>query len=175
MADLDAILADHAHCEKKAAATALSLLNRYPHHSTLVERMAALAEEEIQHFSLVFAVVRERGKTLPRDDSNIYVNRLREHVRKGEPQRLQDSLLVAALIEARSCERFSLLAEALPEGRVKALFTELIPSEAGHYALFLKLARELTGEEETERRFDELLDIEAEIVSSLPGEARIHG
>lgn len=173
--NLDAVLLDHVHCEKKAAATALSLINRYPDKSKLVHAMADLAREEMDHFRRVLAIAESRGGTLVRDHGDGYVNMLLQATRKQEPQRLLDALLCAALIEARSCERFARLAAALPEGEIKSIYDELIPIEAGHFSLFMSLAREYFHREEVNARFEELAHHEAAICVGLPCEPRIHG
>lgn len=173
--DLDTLLIDHVHCEKKAASTALSLVNRYPDRTLLVDHMIAHAQEELEHFALVMGHVKERGLTLRRDTPDPYVNRLLEHARSAEPGRLLDALLVAALIEARSCERFQLLIDALPDGDLRDLFDGLMPSEARHYAMFMNLAREYYPADEVDARLDELAAAEADIVRELPNEPRMHG
>lgn len=153
----------------------MSLINRYPQQEVLVERMAALAQEEMEHFSRVLHHAQALGYSLTRDSADEYVNLLLQHVRKGEPYRLMDMLICAAIIEARSCERFVRLSKALPEGPTRDLYTDLIASEAGHYTLFISLARMYCIPEDVNKRFDELLDIERDIVQNLPGEARMHG
>ncbi len=175
LADLDALLIDHVHCEKKAASTALSLINRYPEKTLLVEQMIAHAQEELEHFALVMACLKERGVALRRDSADSYVNRLLDHARRDEPLRLLDALIVAALIEARSCERFQLLIDALPGGALRDLFDGLMPSEARHFAMFLSLAREYFSPDEVEKRLEEYAVIEADIVRTLPNEPRMHG
>lgn len=175
IADLDTLLIDHLHAEKKAASTALSLINRYPEHAMLVDQMIEHAREELEHFALVLSHLKRRGVALRRDQPDAYVNRLLEHARRGEPARLLDALIVAALIEARSCERFQLLMEALPAGDERDLFESLMPSEARHFAMFLNLAREYFTPDEVVLRLEEFTVIEAEIVRSLPGEPRMHG
>ena len=169
------VLIDHAHCEKKAAASALSLISKYPARKDLVERMTELAQEELEHFARVVRLVHERGGDLGIDRADIYVNRLRDLVRKIEPHHLLDRLLVSALIEARSCERFQLLSEAAPDAELRDLYRELLASEAGHYSLFVDLARRFCGKDESEARLEELLVREAEIVSVLGDEALMHG
>jgi len=173
--NLDLIVLDHAHCEKKAAATALSLINRYPDRVFLVDHMIALAQEELEHFKKVLAVAQKRRLQLSRDSGDVYVQKLLVHVRKQEPDRLLDALLCAALIEARSCERFSLLAEALQEETEKHLYKDLITSEAGHYTMFLQLAREYFAKDKVAIRFDELASIESEICLTLTNKPRVHG
>ena len=175
IADLDTLLIDHLHAEKKAATTALSLINRYPERTRLLDEMIAHATEELEHFSLVLAHLRRRGITPRRDTPDAYVNRLLEHARRDEPVRLLDALIVAALIEARSCERFQLLIDILPPGDERDLFIALMPSEARHYAMFLDLAREYFPDAQVRQRLDEFTALEAEIVASLPDEPRMHG
>jgi tRNA 2-(methylsulfanyl)-N6-isopentenyladenosine37 hydroxylase len=174
-ADLDTLLIDHLHAEKKAASTALSLISRYPERLLLVEHMVEHAREELEHFVLVLAHLKQRGVTPRRDVSDAYVNRLLARVRRDEPARLLDALIVAALIEARSCERFQLLVEVLPPGPERDLFSGLMPSEARHYTMFLTLAREYFPAAEVQARLEEFTYLEADIVSSLPDEPRMHG
>ncbi|MDT8325052.1 MAG: tRNA isopentenyl-2-thiomethyl-A-37 hydroxylase MiaE [Bacteroidota bacterium] len=176
LADIDALLCDHVHCEKKAAVTALSFVNRYPDRTTLVEQMISHAQEELEHFALVMGQLKLRGTVLRRDTPDPYVNALLSHTRSGEPGRLLDALLAAALIEARSCERFQLLIDALPDGGdLRGLYDGLMPSEARHYTMFMNLAREYHPADIVEARFEEFAAWEAEIVRALPNEARMHG
>jgi tRNA 2-(methylsulfanyl)-N6-isopentenyladenosine37 hydroxylase len=174
---LDALLADHAHCEKKAAASAIALINDYPEDAPLVRALARLAEEELGHFREVHARLVARGVTLARDRGDPYARALLSQVRPHQRDRKLDRLLVCALIEARSCERFRLLKDELElrgEVELAAWFRKLESSEAGHGALFVKLARDEYGGEATEARLAELATLEAEIVAALPIEARIH-
>ena len=173
--NIGAILIDHIHCERKAAATAMSLITRYPRHGVLVDKMAELAQEEMEHFSRVLALARDMGFELNRDTGDDYVNELLKHVRKNEPYRLMDHLLCAAIIEARSCERFVRLSKVLPDGPVREMYSDLVASEAGHYSLFLSLARMYFIPEDVNSRFEEFLNAERDIVLSLPGEAKMHG
>lgn len=175
VADIDALLCDHVHCEKKAAVTALSFVNRYPERTLLVDHMIAHAQEELEHFARVMGHLKLRSTTLRRDTPDPYVNALLAHARSAEPGRMLDALIVAALIEARSCERFQLLIDALPAGDLRDLFDGLMPSEARHYAMFMNLAREYFPAGEVDERFDTFAVWEAEIVRALPNEARMHG
>jgi tRNA-(ms[2]io[6]A)-hydroxylase len=175
--DLAATLVDHAHCEKKAAASAIALVNDYPEDTVLVRALARLAEEEIGHFREVFGWLSERGQTLSRDRGDPYARRLLENVRQPGELRKLDRLLVCALIEARSCERFGLLRVELErrgESELSRRFRTLESSEAGHAALFVELARERFGDEPTRSRLDELARAEAQIVAELPLLPRIH-
>jgi len=173
LADLDATLADHAHCEKKAAATAIKLVADHPDRPALVRRLAKLAQEELQHFHAVLNEVQRRGRALGSDGGDPYAQGLLRLVRGGR-ERLLDQLLVGALIEARSCERMRLLGERLPEERLRELYRRLAQSEAGHETLFVDLAVEEGGQEPARSRLAELAGAEAELVASLPLLPRIH-
>ena len=173
VADLGATMSDHAHAEKKAALSALSLLNREPHRTELVGRMAKLAREELRHLDQVLGHLRERGWALRPDRPDRYVGALLRHSSGG----LADRLLCAALIEARSWERLNLLGEKLRDTEQDALaafYTELARSEAGHYRVFVELAAAECPHEDVDARLAELATVEAEIVRGLPHEPRIH-
>jgi len=172
LADLDATLGDHAHCEKKAVATALKLVADHPDRPTLVRPLAKLAQEELQHFLAMITEVERRGRTLPPDPGDPYVQGLLKLVGHGAG-RLVDQLLVGALIEARSCERMKLLGERLPEERLRELYRRLAQSEAGHERLFVDLAVEVGGEA-ARARLQELAAAEAELVARLPLLPRMH-
>jgi len=174
--DLDATLVDHAHCEKKAAASAISLINSYPEDVRLVRALTSLASEEIGHFREIYDLLTVRNVRLSRDSGDPYVKKLLEHVRQPPDKRKLDRLLICSLIEARSCERFHLLAAELErrgESEMFAIFQRLAASEAGHAGLFTRLAEQEFGEEARER-LDELAAAEAKIVADLPILARIH-
>jgi tRNA-(ms[2]io[6]A)-hydroxylase len=171
--DLDRTLADHAHCEKKAAATALKLVADHPDRPGLVRALARLAQEEQQHFLAVLAELQRRGAPLPPDEGDPYARELLALVRGG-PVRLLDRLLVGALIEARSRERLELLGAALPDPRLGELYRRLAQAEAGHERLFQDLAAEAFGEEAARARLSELAEAEAGIVARLPLLPRIH-
>ncbi len=173
LADLDATLADHAHCEKKAVATALKLVADHPDRPVLVRRLARLAQEELQHFLAVVTEVERRGRALPPDAGDPYVQALLRLVRGGEG-RLVDQLLVAALVEARSRERMELLGDRLPEERLRELYRRLARSEAGHETLFVELAIEAAGEARAWARLAELAEAEVRIVAGLPLLPRMH-
>ncbi len=170
----DLVLIDHAHCEKKAAANALSLLQSYPDVPGLPEKMARLAREESAHLARVLAWMTERGLTLTRDGGDPYAQKLQALIRKPALERRLDRLLIAAIIEARSCERLSLLAEGLPDLKLKRFYAELAQSEDGHQELFFRLACQAHGEEEATVRLAELLDQEAAIVDAMEVRPAIH-
>ncbi len=173
LADLDRTLGDHAHCEKKAAATAMKLVADANREPDLVRSLARLAQEEQQHFLAVLVELGRRGVFLPPDGGDPYAQELLAKVRSG-PARLLDRLLVCALIEGRSCERLGLLGEALPPGRLKDLYLKLAAAEAGHERLFVDLALRRGPEPEVRARLDALADEEARIVARLPLLPRIH-
>ncbi len=173
--DLDRVLLDHAHCEKKAAVNAMALVSRYPGRDTLVREMIALAKEEMEHFGMVYDIIRERGGTLGRDPGDPYVQALHREVRMNEPERMLDLLLVGALIEARSCERFSMLSKHVPDADLREFYVSLLASEAGHYRTFYDIACEYYPEVEVRARLDDLSTREAEIVLGLASEPTMHG
>jgi len=173
--DLDRVLLDHAHCEKKAAVNAMALVSRYPGCDTLVREMIALAKEEMEHFGMVYDIIRERGGTLGRDPGDPYVQALHREVRMNEPERMLDLLLVGALIEARSCERFSMLSKHVPDAALREFYVSLLASEAGHYRTFYDIACEYYPEADVRARLDALSTREAEIVLGLASEPTMHG
>jgi tRNA-(ms[2]io[6]A)-hydroxylase len=174
-ADLDRVLLDHAHCEKKAAVNAMSLVSRYPGRDTLVREMIALAKEEMEHFGMVYEIIRARGGELERDPGDPYVQALHREARQNEPGRMLDLLLIAALVEARSCERFSMLSQHIPDPELQTFYHSLLASEAGHYRTFYDIACEYYPEPEVRERLEGLAEREAEIVLSLASMPTMHG
>lgn len=171
----DDVLLDHAHCEKKAAASAMALVTAYPDHDRLVKAMARLAQEELRHFRQVHDRILARGLKLNRDGGDPYAQELLSQVRKEHPaHRRTDRLLVSALIEARSCERLELLAGALPDPSLREFYANLARAEGGHYLLFVDLAKAYAPAAEVDARLAELADFEGELVRRLPIEPRIH-
>ena len=171
---LDVIM-DHAHCEKKAAVTGMNLINNYPEKTDLAFEMADLIEEEIDHFRSVVKILEERGEKLNEDQGDDYAKKLFNQLRKTQPERFLDHLLVAGIVEARSCERLQILADNLDDQKLKAFYTELVKSEAGHYMAFVKLAKNYFDENVVKARLDELTDFEAEIVKKLSNKPAMHG
>src|SRR5690242_7366662 len=143
LANVDEILLDHAHCEKKAASTAVSLLFRYPQHASLLAPIAELAREELAHFRLVVERLNARGRPFARQVPSTYAGELMKALRPNEPGRAIDMLLCLALIEARSCERMKLLAEHLDDAALRALYASLLASEARHHQSYVDLALSL--------------------------------
>lgn len=173
LADLDAVHRDHLHCERKAAQSALSLVRSYPERAELVEAVARLAHEETAHVVQVTALLARRGTAPTWDHGDDYAAALRAHVRRREPERLLDRLLVFALIEARSAERLALLAAAIPDPATAALYRGLATAEVRHRDTFLDLAAAAAPAAWTSR-LAELAAAEAAIVARLPLRPRIH-
>jgi tRNA-(ms[2]io[6]A)-hydroxylase len=175
-ADFDAFLLDHAACERKAAATGMSFVVRYPDKTALIEPLIEFAREELEHFQIMFRIVNERGLILADDYKDAYVNALRSQVRNGGDGMLLDKLLVAGIVEARGCERLFMVAEAL---RLRASpladpYLDLARAEARHHGLFFRLARACFTDDVIDARSAVLLDYEAELVKRLPHRAAVH-
>ena len=174
---IEEILTDHAYCEQKAASTAISLIVGYPEKSDLVDQMTALAREEMGHFQMVHNRILQRGLVLGRERKDTYVNQLNQFFPKGGDReiRLIHRLLICALIEARSCERFRVLSENLEDKELSEFYHTLMISEANHYTMFLKLARQYGERTAVDRLWNSLLEYEAEVISTLGKEGLIHG
>ena len=172
--DMDLILVDHAHCEKKAASTALSTLFRYQHHTALVAPLAALAREELDHFLQVLAILERRGVPFRELRPAPYGARLHRAVRKPDPQHLVDTLLVAALIEARSCERMKRLSEALPDEELAQFYRDLLAAEARHFHTYLEMAAHLEPRPALLERLRALARHEAAVIDEPCPELRLH-
>jgi len=171
---LSTVLIDHAHCEKKAASTAMNLIFRYQHDAGLMRPLSELAREELRHFEQVLALLGERGIPFTPLQPSGYAAGLHKAVRRAEPDRLLDTLLCCALIEARSCERMQLLAGALPDEPLARFYTSLLASEARHHAMYVDLALERFGREATLARLAVLSEHESQVIGSLPHEPRLH-
>lgn len=174
LADFDTFLVDHALCERKASAMAMSFVAHYPDKLELVRTMIDLAQEELRHFSEVYALMESRGLVLGPDRKDGYVRGLLESVRKDGPKYLLDRLLVAGVVEARGCERFGILAEHLSDPTLATYYQEVTRAEARHHGLFVRLARTYYDEAAVRERLDELLDLEAEVIASTPFTASLH-
>jgi tRNA-(ms[2]io[6]A)-hydroxylase len=176
--NLSEILTDHAYCEQKAASNAISIIVGYPYHSELVEEMLKLAQEELQHFEMVHQKIKARGFELGFERKDHYVNELYKFMRKGYSKKivLIDRLLFAAMIEARSCERFKILSEQLRDPDLSNFYRELMISEAGHYTTFIGFARKYgEGVEDVNLRWQQWLDFEAGLIKSYGKQETIHG
>jgi tRNA 2-(methylsulfanyl)-N6-isopentenyladenosine37 hydroxylase len=169
---LDELLLDHAHCEKKAASTAVNLIFRYQDQPELMAPLSALAREELAHFELVLELLERRGIPFGPLSPSPYAGELYREVRSEEPARLLDTLLVCALIEARSCERMQHLAESLPDPELAGMYRGLLASEARHHATYVGLARARFPD--AEARLAELAVHEARVLARMPAEFRMH-
>jgi len=175
--NIEEILTDHAYCEQKAASQAISLIIGYPEKSELVDKMTALAREEMGHFQMVHNRMMQRGMVLGRERRDEYVNELQTYFHKGvnREERLAQKLLLCALIEARSCERFKVLSENIEDEELASFYRTLMISEANHYTMFINLARKYFDREKVDEMWEGLLAFEAEVMSKLGYTERIHG
>lgn len=175
--NIEEILIDHAYCEQKAASTAISLIVSFPEYPELVDEMIALSREEMGHFKMVHEQLLKRGYVLGRDRKDEYVIQLLSFFPKGGSRTTQliHRLLIAGLIEARSCERFRLLSEELKDKELTEFYHKLMVSEANHYTMFLKFARKYGERDEVDKKWQDLLDFEADIMKDLGKDKTIHG
>jgi tRNA-(ms[2]io[6]A)-hydroxylase len=172
--NLDVILLDHSHCERKAAGVAINMMFRYPSYNMLVRQLTAIAQEELEHFELVNQWLDRKGIPLAPLNSPPYGASLKALIRHQEPERLLDSLLISALIEARSHERLGLLGQYCPEPDLARFYRSLMVSEARHYGMYWLLADNYFPREVVAARLEELAQAESEILSTLYHEPRIH-
>lgn len=174
---LEDVLVDHAYCEQKAAVSCISLIQRYSRKEELVNALAPIVTEEWGHFRLVLAELKKRGWSLGNQRRDEYVNALIQFSQKGgsEEGRFLDQLLMMAMIEARSCERFKRLSEGLDDAYLRKFYRRFMESEAGHYTLFIELAETYIDKEKVRRRWQEWLAHESEIMKKLePRGDRMH-
>lgn len=172
--NLDELLIDHAHCEKKAAGTAMNLLFAYVEQVPLVRCLADIVREELEHFEQVLDLLAARGVRFRGLKPTSYARRLHQQVRKTEPQRAVDRLLVAGLIEARSCERFDLLRRQIQDDQLRTFYDSLFESEARHHATYVQLAACFAPRHEVLHRLDQLARIEAHILQQVEPWVRMH-
>ncbi len=172
--DFDQFLLDHAACERKASAMAVSLVVHYPDRPHLVSAMTDLAIEELAHFREVMKLVLARRLTFRRDEKDPYVNALSKHARRGSENYLLDRLLIAAVVEARGCERFALLGESLTDPEMAAFYRRIAASEARHATLFVDLAQRYAQPDAVASRLEQLLAIEAALLAELPFRSALH-
>jgi len=175
--NIEEILTDHAFCEQKAASNAITLIVQNPNLSDLVQQMIALAQEELEHFKRVHDIILERGYLLGRERKDNYVNELRKFIiiGGGREAQLIDRLLFSAMIEARSCERFKVLSENINDKQLADFYHELMISEAGHYTMFIRLAKKYAVEVDVEARWKEFLAYEAHVIQNYGKSETIHG
>ena len=175
--NIEEILSDHAWCEQKAATNAITIISLNPELTDLVTEMLALAKEELEHFQQVHEIIIQRGFDLGRERKDSYVNELYKFMVQGgsRQQRLVDRLLFSAMIEARSCERFKLLAERISDPELSKFYTDLMVSEAGHYTTFIGFARKYGGDIDVNQRWKEWLEFEAGVIQNYGKEETIHG
>jgi tRNA-(ms[2]io[6]A)-hydroxylase len=174
LANLDTILLDHSHCERKAAGVALNLMFRYPSYTSLVRKLTAIAQEELEHFEQVNQWLERRNIPMGPLPAPPYGATLNAQIRRQEPERLLDMLLVSALIEARSHERLGLLAETCPDPELAAFYRGLMASEARHYGVYWTLAQTYCDPTHVESRLLSLAIVESEILATLHPDPRIH-
>jgi tRNA-(ms[2]io[6]A)-hydroxylase len=170
----DEVLLDHAHCEQKAAGAAVSLLFRAAGHPSFLEPLSLLASEELEHFRAVLGVLAKRGIGFRRQRPSPYAGRLLRAARSFEPARLVDELLCCSLIEARSCERFRILSDALPDRELAQFYRGLLAAEARHHGVYVDLAAELMPRPEVRARLRELAVHEAHVLTEMPALPRLH-
>lgn len=171
---VDELLIDHAHCEKKAAGTAMNLIFAYVDRVELVRELKTIVDEELEHFTMVLDLLERRGIPFRRLKPSDYGRQLNDLVRKQEPHKAVDRLLVAALIEARSCERFALLRDGIGDAELADFYGSLFESEARHHATYVRFAREFADDDTVRSRLEELAEAEAEIVSTVTPLPRMH-
>lgn len=166
---IEEILTDHAYCEQKAASTSISIIQQYPEYAAVVESLIPIVSEEWGHFKLVLEQLKKRQLNLGFQRKDEYVNELWKFVLKGgnRDSSLVDKLLFAAMIEARSCERFRLLSKEIEDKELQHFYKNLMVSEAGHYRLFIDLANGIWGKEKVNKRWEEWLQKEAEILNNI--------
>jgi len=175
--NIEEILTDHAWCEHKAASNAMYIIVNNAEKPDLVEEMIAIAREEMEHFDMVFKIIQERGLTLGRDRKDDYVGELMKFAKKdgSREDALIERLLFAAMIEARSCERFRVLSQNIADKELAQFYHELMVSEANHYTTFLKLAKKYSGRIDVDKRWKEWLDHEATIIAKYGNRETVHG
>ena len=172
--DFDSFLLDHAACERKASAMALTFVVRYPDREPLLDPLISLAREELAHFQQVFRLLRSRGLEFRKDEKDPYVNALLQQTRRGREEELLDRLLLAGVVEARGNERFQRIADALEEPELKAFYTEIARSEGRHAGLFVRLAKELFPPQEVDARLGFWFEREQEAIEGVAPRPALH-
>ena len=174
LADFDHFLVDHANCERKASALAMSFVVRYPDKMKIIPGLIDLAKEELEHFAETYQLMRARGLVLAKDEQDPYVNALLKHARTGLRQRFIDRMLISSIVESRGAERFGLVAAAHPELEIRSFYDRLYKAELKHAHVFVKMLLEYVDEDTVYSRLHELNKTEAEIVERLPWRAALH-
>jgi tRNA-(ms[2]io[6]A)-hydroxylase len=172
--DFDSFLIDHAACERKASASDMSFIVRYPDRQAILEPLIKMAREELEHFHQVYNILTKRGLKLGPDTKDEYVNLMLKNVRTGGEERLLDKLIASAVIEARGCERLGLVTDALEDPELKEFYRELTRCEARHHSQFIRLASHYFAEETISKRLEEFLDLEAEAITKVPFRAALY-
>lgn len=175
--NIEEILTDHAWCEQKAATNIITLITYNSEHVDLVTDLLEIAKEEIEHFQRVHNIIKERGLTLGRERKDHYVNELFKFMRKDGSRNdsFIDRLLFSAMIEARSCERFKVLSQNIEDPDLAEFYRELMISEAGHYTTFLRFARKYSEKVDVDKRWQEWLDFEGELITNYGKTETVHG
>lgn len=176
--NIDEILTDHAYCEQKAASNAISIIVNFPEHSELVQSMTEIVQEEMTHFRQVHDIITSRGRVLGKERKDDYVNELMKFIKvpnRNREEILVDRLLFAAMIEARSCERFRVLSENIKDEFLSGFYRDLMISEANHYTLFIGYARKFASTVDVDKRWQEFLDYEADVISRYGKKETVHG
>ena len=175
--NLEEILTDHAWCEQKAATNAIGLITMVPEHTDMVTELLAIAQEEMEHFHQVHEIIKKRGGVLGRTRKDDYGNDLLKFIVKGgnRTDLLVDKMLFAAMIEARSCERFKVLTENIKDEELRNFYNDLMISEANHYTTFIGFARQIGEPEKVNKRWEEWLEYEAQVIQSYGNKETIHG
>lgn len=175
--NLEEVLTDHAYCEQKAASNAISLMVRYPEYPEMAKRMSELAREELEHYEMVLDKLKDRGLTLGRERKDPYIHDLLAFIKKDgkREEALVDRLLFAAMVEARSSERFKVLSENIKDEDLRNFYHELMVSEAGHYTLFIKFAKELGTDVDVDKRWNEFLEYEGKVIRNYGKRETVHG
>lgn len=175
MADFDSFLQDHANCERKASAMAMSFVAKYPDRLEIIPELIDTAVEELEHFKLVYQLMEQRGVQLPAEmGQDMYVKQLIDHCHSGRKERFLDRLLFASIIECRGAERFKMVADHLEDEPLKKFYKTLWTSEAKHGNIFVKMALNYFDEDQVYKRLNELNEIEGKVLQSLPLKAALH-
>jgi tRNA-(ms[2]io[6]A)-hydroxylase len=176
--NIEEILTDHAYCEQKAASNAISCIVRFPEYPDVVEEMVRISREEMEHFGMVHQELLKRGLQLGRERKDEYVQDLADYIRSGggsKEQHFVDRMLFAAMVEARSCERFRLLSQEISDPSLKAFYHDLMISEAEHYATFIRFAKKYAGKIDVDKRWQDFLSFEASLMEKYGKKESIHG